>query len=173
LLPKNEPHLLCLPYLRRLFFSSNFSFLSYFLFTVKSFFPLLLIFLLYFPVPYFYSIFSSPTRKNFRSNRTAHSLVHVCMHILTCADCIACSSLLYSFTFLDILMWVPTCNVTAYRNAVTLQVTDTIRSYDLNFHPVPHDVTVSCERYTVGFPVCYGSQKARGADGGGVSRCTS
>jgi len=22
---------------------------------------------------------------------------------------------------------------------------------------VPHDVTVSCDRYTVGFPVCYGS----------------
>jgi hypothetical protein len=56
-------------------------------------------------------------------------------------------------------MWVHTCNVTAYRNAVTLQVTDTIRSYDLNFHPVPHGVTVSCERYTVAFLVCYGSQK--------------
>jgi hypothetical protein len=55
--------------------------------------------------------------------------------------------------------WVHTCNVTAYRNAVTLQVTDTIRSYDLNFHPVPHGVTVSCERYTMGFPVSYGSQK--------------
>jgi len=49
------------------------------------------------------------------------------------------------------------CNVTAYRNAVTLQVTNTIRSYELYFHPVPHGVTVSCERYTVGFPVCYGS----------------
>jgi hypothetical protein len=53
----------------------------------------------------------------------------------------------------------PHCNVTAYRNAVPLQLTDTIRSYDLNFHPVPHAVTVSCERYTVGFPVCYWSQK--------------
>jgi hypothetical protein len=42
---------------------------------------------------------------------------------------------------------------------VTLQVTDTIRSYDLNFHPVPHGVTISCERYTMGFPVCYGRQK--------------
>jgi hypothetical protein len=31
--------------------------------------------------------------------------------------------------------------------------------YDLNFHPVSHGVTVSCERYTMGFPVCYGSQK--------------
>jgi hypothetical protein len=42
---------------------------------------------------------------------------------------------------------------------VTLQVTDTIRSYDLNFHPSPHDVTVSCERYTMGFTVCYRRQK--------------
>jgi hypothetical protein len=55
--------------------------------------------------------------------------------------------------------WVHTCNVTAYRKAVTFQVTDTIRSYDLNFHPVPNGITVSCERYTVGFPVCYGSHK--------------
>jgi len=43
------------------------------------------------------------------------------------------------------------------RNAVTLQVTDTIRSYQLNFHPVPHGVRVSYERDTAGFPVCYGS----------------
>jgi hypothetical protein len=50
-----------------------------------------------------------------------------------------------------------TCNVTAYRNAVTLKVTVTIQSYELNFHALPHGVTVSCERYTVGFPVCYGS----------------
>jgi hypothetical protein len=57
------------------------------------------------------------------------------------------------------LRWVNTCNVTAYRNAITLQMTDTVRSYDLNFRPVPHDVTVSCDRYTMGFPVCYGSQK--------------
>jgi hypothetical protein len=42
---------------------------------------------------------------------------------------------------------------------VTLQVTDTKRSYDLNFHLMPHGVTVSCERYTMGFPGCYGSQK--------------
>jgi hypothetical protein len=55
--------------------------------------------------------------------------------------------------------WVHTCIETAYRNAVRLQLTDTIRSYDLNFQPVPHGVTISCERYTVGFPVCYGSQK--------------
>ena len=54
-----------------------------------------------------------------------------------------------------ILRWVHTCNVT---RTVTLQVTATIRSYELNFHPVPHGVTVSCERYTVGFPVCYGSR---------------
>jgi hypothetical protein len=32
-----------------------------------------------------------------------------------------------------------------------------MRSYELNFHPVPHGVTVSCERYTLGFSVCYGS----------------
>jgi hypothetical protein len=57
------------------------------------------------------------------------------------------------------LRWVHTCNVAAYRNAVTLQVTDTKRSYDLNFHPVPHGVTVSCERCTMGFPVCYGRKK--------------
>jgi hypothetical protein len=36
-------------------------------------------------------------------------------------------------------------------------VTDTIRGYELNFLPVPHGVTVSCERYTLVFPVCYGS----------------
>ena len=50
-----------------------------------------------------------------------------------------------------------TYNVTVYRNAITFQMTDTILSYELNFHPVPHGVTVSCERYTAGFPVCYGS----------------
>ena len=49
-----------------------------------------------------------------------------------------------------------TCNVTACLNALSLQVTDTIRSYELNFHPVPHGVTVSCKRYAVGFP-SYGS----------------
>jgi len=59
-------------------------------------------------------------------------------------------------TVWTVLRWVHTCNVTAYRNAVTLQVTDTIRSYKLNFHPVPYGVTVSYERYTLGFPVCYG-----------------
>jgi hypothetical protein len=53
------------------------------------------------------------------------------------------------------LWWLHNCNVTAYRNAVTLQVTDTIRSYDLNYHHVPHGATASCERYTMGFPVCY------------------
>jgi hypothetical protein len=66
-----------------------------------------------------------------------------------------------------VLRWAHTCTVTAYRNAVTLLVTDTIRSYDLNFHPVPHGVTVSCgERYTMGFPVCYGSQKHHECTGG-------
>jgi hypothetical protein len=29
---------------------------------------------------------------------------------------------------------------------------------DVLVYPVPYGVTVSCERYTVGFPVCYGSQ---------------
>jgi len=57
----------------------------------------------------------------------------------------------------SLLRLVHTCNVTTYRNAVRLQVTDTIRSYELNFHPVPHGVRVSCERYTLGFPICYGS----------------
>jgi hypothetical protein len=50
--------------------------------------------------------------------------------------------------------WAGTCNVTACRHAVTWQVNDTIRSYDLHFHPVPHGVTISCERYTMGFPFC-------------------
>jgi hypothetical protein len=27
----------------------------------------------------------------------------------------------------------------------------------MNSYPVPHGVTVSCERYTLGFPVCYRS----------------
>ena len=66
-----------------------------------------------------------------------------------------------------VLGWVHTCNVTAYRNAVTLQVTHTIRSYELNFHPVPHCVTVSCERYTLVFPVCYGSPSDIFAAGSG------
>ena len=57
----------------------------------------------------------------------------------------------------DVYRWVHTCNVTACRNAVTLQVTDTIRIYKLNFHPVPHGVNVSCERYKVRFRVCYWS----------------
>ena len=36
-------------------------------------------------------------------------------------------------------------------------MTDTIWSKELNFHPVPHGVTVSFEGYTMGFPGCYGS----------------
>jgi hypothetical protein len=51
------------------------------------------------------------------------------------------------------------CHDMVLRYAVTLQVTDTIRSYDLNFLPVPHGITVSCECYNTGFPVCYGRQK--------------
>jgi len=57
----------------------------------------------------------------------------------------------------EVLRWVHTGNITAYFKYIALQVTDTILSYELNFHSVPHGVTVSCERYTVGFPVCYGS----------------
>ena len=56
-----------------------------------------------------------------------------------------------------LLWWVNTCNITAYRNTVTLQVTNTIQSSELNFHPVDHGLTVSWKRYTLGFPVCYGS----------------
>ena len=50
---------------------------------------------------------------------------------------------------------------------VTLQVTDTVRSYELDFHPVTHGVTVSCERYTTGFPVCYRSPSCVAAAGSG------
>jgi hypothetical protein len=69
-------------------------------------------------------------------------------------------------------------NVTAFRNPVMLQVTDGKQSYDLNSHPVPHDVTVSCEDYAMGFAITgarsiMNVKKARGADGGDVSRCTS
>jgi hypothetical protein len=42
---------------------------------------------------------------------------------------------------------------------LTLQLTDTMMSYNLNFHPMPHGITVYCECYTMGFPVCYRSQK--------------
>jgi hypothetical protein len=38
-------------------------------------------------------------------------------------------------------------------------VTDTTGNYDLNFHPVPHGVTASCELFTMGFPVCYESPR--------------
>ena len=53
---------------------------------------------------------------------------------------------------LNVLRWIHTCNVTACRNAVTLQMPGTIRSYELNFHLKPHDVRVSCERYTLVAP---------------------
>jgi hypothetical protein len=46
-----------------------------------------------------------------------------------------------------------------YCIAVTLQVTDMVQSYELNLHPMPHSVTVSSKRYTMGFPVCCGSLK--------------
>jgi len=57
-----------------------------------------------------------------------------------------------------LLRWVHTCNATAYRNAVTLQETDTIRSYELNFHPVLYGVRVSCDRY--GVPCLLREQRA-------------
>jgi hypothetical protein len=66
-----------------------------------------------------------------------------------------------------------------YCHAIMLQVTDTIQSYNLNFHTVPHGIRVYCERYTMEFLVCYGSQnimnvkKSGGADGGDVSSCMS
>jgi hypothetical protein len=49
--------------------------------------------------------------------------------------------------------------VTAYRNAVTLQVTDTIRSYDLKIDFVPHGVTLFRDHYPMEFPVRYEGQK--------------
>jgi hypothetical protein len=36
----------------------------------------------------------------------------------------------------QLLVWVHTCNITTYRDAVTLQVADTVWSYELNLHPV-------------------------------------
>jgi hypothetical protein len=58
---------------------------------------------------------------------------------------------------LPVLRSTHICNVTAFRNAVTLQVTDTKLSYHLNFYPVPHGVTVSCMCHTRRFQFCYGS----------------
>jgi hypothetical protein len=55
------------------------------------------------------------------------------------------------------LRWVHTCNVTAYRNAVRLQVSWHEAELYLNFHPVLHGVTSSCEGHNKRFPVCYGS----------------
>jgi hypothetical protein len=79
--------------------------------------------------------------------------------ILTSPGRINISNILFFLVIARNERWVHTCNVTAYCNVVTLQVTDTIRSYDINFHPVPHGVTVSCKRYTMGFPVGHRSQK--------------
>ena len=56
-----------------------------------------------------------------------------------------------------VFRWVHTCNVIAGLNSITLWVIETIWNYELNFHPMPHDVTESCECYTSGFPVCHGS----------------
>jgi hypothetical protein len=59
--------------------------------------------------------------------------------------------------YLTTLRWVHTCNITAYRNSVMMHVTDMKWSYDLNFHSVPHSITISCKCYTMGYPVCYRS----------------
>jgi hypothetical protein len=56
-----------------------------------------------------------------------------------------------------VFRWVHTCNVIAGLNSITLWVIETIWNYELNFHPMPHGVTVSCKHYTLGFPVCYRS----------------
>jgi hypothetical protein len=78
-----------------------------------------------------------------------------------------------------LLRWIHTCNVTAYRNAVTLQATDTKLSYDLNFQPVPHgvqypaSVTQWGSQFVTGAKSIMNVQKARRAEGGDVSRCTS
>jgi hypothetical protein len=65
--------------------------------------------------------------------------------------CIQCCKQIASLScYCCVFRWVHTCNAIARRNSVTWWVTDTIRSYGLNFHPVPHGVTISCERYTLG-----------------------
>ena len=86
-----------------------------------------------------------------------YSRVRVTFH--SCVEIYQCSASVDETRTASLFRWVHTCNVTVYRNAVTLQETDTIRSYELNFHPVPHGVTVFCERYTLAFPVCYGSSR--------------
>ena len=58
------------------------------------------------------------------------------------------------------LRWVHTCNVTAYRNAVTLQETDTIRSYELNFQPVPHGVNSILRALHIAVPSLLREQRA-------------
>jgi hypothetical protein len=72
--------------------------------------------------------------------------------------CVHYGIVCFTVLYWCLLRWVRTCYVSAYRNAVTLQVTDTTQSYYLNFHLVSHGITVSCKCYTMGFPVCYGSQ---------------
>jgi hypothetical protein len=59
---------------------------------------------------------------------------------------------------------VHTCNVTAYRIAVTLQVTDTIRSYDLKFIPC-----LMAQQYPASVTPG-GSQFVTGASSSGVPR---
>jgi hypothetical protein len=74
---------------------------------------------------------------------------------------------------------LPSYTLVTLPHTVRMQVTDMIWSYHLNFHPMPHGVTVSCEHYTMGIPVCYKTRsivnvkKVTGAGGGDVSCCTS
>ena len=56
-----------------------------------------------------------------------------------------------SFPF-PVLRWVHTLTLPRTLDAVTLQVTDTIRSYKLNFHPVPHDVNSILRALHIGVP---------------------
>jgi hypothetical protein len=56
--------------------------------------------------------------------------------------------------------WVPDASMLTTRPLKPLcKWFDTNWSYDLNFHPLPYGITVSCGRYTMGFPVCYRRQK--------------
>jgi hypothetical protein len=71
------------------------------------------------------------------------------------------------------------CHDTVLWYAVTLQVTDTIRSYDLNFRPEPRDVTVPVSvtpwgsQFIMGARSVMNVKQTRGDDGGDVSRYTS
>ena len=80
----------------------------------------------------------------------------VCLVLKNCPFPCFLTEKLYAY-YVPLLRWVHTCNITAYCNAITLQVTDTIQSCELTFILCLTALTVSCEHYTMGFPVCYGS----------------